>query len=134
MATPEILEFERLLRPISDDSPSGVELKEDGALRSVYQGVKDARESASSAERALRDWRMQAAESADQQTAPPPPPQAADWNKVYELATEAIARIRCALIADQGKGIGYAAARRRAAAGRAGPLDYSPANRMTAIS
>jgi type VI secretion system protein ImpA len=34
---------------------------------------------------------MQAAESADQQTAPPPPPQAADWNKVYELATEAIA-------------------------------------------
>jgi type VI secretion system protein ImpA len=85
MATPDTLDFERLLQPISDDQPAGVELKEDDALRGVYQAVKDARESARAAEKRL----SQAAwldEGAAASTLERP-----DWDRVLQLATEVIA-------------------------------------------
>ena len=46
MASPDTLDFERLLKPISAERPAGVELKEDPALSSTYFKVKDAREAA----------------------------------------------------------------------------------------
>ncbi|MGH7127221.1 MAG: ImpA family type VI secretion system protein, partial [Planctomycetaceae bacterium] len=80
MATPDVLEFERLLAPISDEQPAGPELKEDEALSNVYYGVKDAREAARSAERQLL---MAGDEGAD--LSPP------DWRTVRERAVEALA-------------------------------------------
>jgi type VI secretion system protein ImpA len=84
MATPDILDFEQLLRPISEAQPTGVELKEDDALRAVYQAVKDAREAARTAEKKL----YQAAWLEEAGTASLDRP---DWKKVHDLATETIA-------------------------------------------
>ncbi|MGE0755682.1 MAG: type VI secretion system protein TssA [Pirellulaceae bacterium] len=81
MATPEILDFARLLAPISDESPAGAELKEDSALRAVYQAVKDARESARAAEKKIMSARTVGEE---------PPAERPDWKNVYERATETI--------------------------------------------
>src|SRR5262245_16334486 len=84
MATPETLDFERLLRPIADDKPSGVELKEDDALRGVYQAVKDARETARTSEKKL--YQAKWLEDAESTSLERP-----DWAKVFDLGTEAIA-------------------------------------------
>lgn len=84
MATPDILDFDRLLAPISDESPSGVELKEDSALRAVYQATKDARELARSTEKKmyLAAWLEEPGSGSVDRP---------DWKKVYDLATGVIA-------------------------------------------
>lgn len=56
MATPDILDFEVLLAPVSEENPAGPELKEDPAQSAVYYSVKDAREAARTAERMLLAW------------------------------------------------------------------------------
>jgi type VI secretion system protein ImpA len=85
MATPDILDFDQLLQPISEEQPAGPELKEDERLRGVYQSVKDARETARVAEKKL----YQAAWLDDGDTSNLERP---DWKKVYDLASEALAR------------------------------------------
>ena len=85
MASAEILDFDKLLAPISDDAPGGVELKEDASQSSHYYAVKDAREAARAAERALRDFHP---ESGDGDRKPPEPP---DWGKVIDIATDVLA-------------------------------------------
>lgn len=51
MANPTVLDFEALLAPVSDEQPSGTELKSDPVNNAIYYGVKDARDAARSAER-----------------------------------------------------------------------------------
>jgi type VI secretion system protein ImpA len=84
MATPEILDFHRLLKPISEQAPTGPELKDDDRLRAVYQAVKDAREAARVAEKKLYQaaWLDEADTSALQRP---------DWAKVRELASDVLA-------------------------------------------
>ena len=84
MASPPVLDFDQLLRPISDERPGGVELKNDSAASALYYQVKDARDAARTAERQL----FQAAWLNDQHDAKPSPP---DWTKVRELATDILA-------------------------------------------
>ncbi len=51
MASPETLDFERLLAPIPGDNPAGVAIREDFSPGSVYYTIKDARTAARAAER-----------------------------------------------------------------------------------
>ncbi len=51
MASPEIIDLESLLQPISDDSPTGSDAREDSSPTSKYQTIKTARHQARQAER-----------------------------------------------------------------------------------
>jgi len=51
MASPEIIEVDSLLQPISEDNPVGVDIREDSSVSSPYYILKDARNSARAAER-----------------------------------------------------------------------------------
>lgn len=83
MASPETLDFERLLKPISAERPAGVELKEDPALSSTYFKVKDAREAARGAERK----QAQAISAGEPESAGDAP----NWRLVFELTTAVLA-------------------------------------------
>jgi type VI secretion system protein ImpA len=85
MATPDVLDFDGLLKPISDENPSGAELKENDRLRGVYQAAKDARETARATEKRL----YQSAWLDEPGSAPVERP---DWDKVHSLTTEIIAQ------------------------------------------
>ena len=82
MPSPEVIEFNKLVAPISEDQPAGGELKEDAALSPLYYQVKDAREAARTAERQL-----QAAWGEEAEVAGIEPP---DWDNVVELATKVL--------------------------------------------
>lgn len=89
MSSPTILEFEKLLAPISDESPSGVELREDGEASVDFYNVKDARSAASDAERRLRQYEMLSDKERElEEGGKPAPP---DWRRVYHLTTKIIA-------------------------------------------
>jgi type VI secretion system protein ImpA len=83
MSTPDVLDFDALLRPISDENPAGPELKEDERLRGLYQAAKDARETARATEKRL----YQSAWLDEPGTSPVERP---DWDKVHTLSTEII--------------------------------------------
>lgn len=51
MASPHILNLDTLLAPISDDSPTGVDIRQDSSPTSKYQQIKLARSAARAAER-----------------------------------------------------------------------------------
>ena len=51
MASPETVDVNSLLQPISDDSPVGNDIREDSSLTSSYYTIKDARNAARAAER-----------------------------------------------------------------------------------
>ena len=53
MASPDTLDFAGLLAPISDDQPVGENIREDYSASSVYYQIKDARNRARAAERAM---------------------------------------------------------------------------------
>mgnify|MGYP002623483919 CR=1 FL=1 len=84
MASPEILQFEQLLAPISDERPGGVELKDDSSLSALYYQIKDAREAARTAERQAMQA-LFADEGEDIQVERP------DWQSVQRLAEQVIA-------------------------------------------
>ncbi len=83
MATPPILDFDTLTKPISDDAPAGPELKEESALSPLYYKVKDAREAARTAE---RNYQMASGDPAQVASLESP-----DWRKVVELAQSILA-------------------------------------------
>jgi len=86
MSTPPTIDFESLLSPISEEAPSGVSLKEDPAQAPTYYTVKDAREAARAAERAL----AQAAFADDEDEAQLGFLEKPDWRTVVELAESAL--------------------------------------------
>jgi type VI secretion system protein ImpA len=53
MASTTVLDFAKLLAPISDATPAGVDLRTDLSASSVYYAIKDARTAARAAERQL---------------------------------------------------------------------------------
>src|SRR5438309_397611 len=82
MPSAEVVEFSKLVAPVSEAQPAGAELKEDAALSPLYYQVKDAREAARTAERQL-----QAAWGEESEVAGIEPP---DWDTVVELATKVL--------------------------------------------
>lgn len=85
MASSETLDFDRLLAPISEDSPGGAELKEDASLSAVFYEIKDAREAARTAERQMLQAAMFGDEGEMESVDRP------DWRKVEDSAIEALA-------------------------------------------
>jgi type VI secretion system protein ImpA len=79
MASPELLDFTRLLAPIAGENPAGRALREDFSPTSVYHKIKDARAAARAAERNLI-YGDEAAQS-----------NRSDWKPVLELAPRIIA-------------------------------------------
>lgn len=55
MASPDILDFDLLLRPISTDQPGGEDLRKDISPTSPYYSIRDAREAARRQEREVLD-------------------------------------------------------------------------------
>jgi len=56
MASPDALEFERLLKPVSADQPCGIDLRQDSSTTSLYHGnnaIKDRRKKAGEIERKI---------------------------------------------------------------------------------
>ena len=80
MASPTTLDFESLLRPISDEQPGGVELRADTEGRSLFFQVKEAREAARGVERRALHGILDDDES-------PAPVERPDWQLVRQLAT-----------------------------------------------
>jgi|SRR5690625_2453443 len=78
MASPNIIDLERLLAPISEESPAGDDIRRDSSPTSTYQTIKAARSGARAAERkSVHDGDTQ---EADQY-----------WREVLELAPEILA-------------------------------------------
>lgn len=97
MASPDILDFERLLAPIPGEVPTGVELMEDKSPSSTFFAVREAVKSARDAELRMRKKEVMdrikeahedraEADHAFRETVEPP-----DWQKVYDLAVETLA-------------------------------------------
>ncbi len=82
MSVPPTIDFESLLSPISEDAPCGVALKEVPSESHLYYAVKDAREAARSAERALAHAAFDSEDEDSPQASVEPP----DWRTVVELA------------------------------------------------
>lgn len=80
MASPEVLDFERLLAPIPGDNPAGVAIREDFSPKSVYYAIKDARAAARAAERSVL-WDDEEDTQADRP----------DWRPVLELGPKILA-------------------------------------------
>ena len=51
MASPAVLDIESFLAPISEDAPTGSDIREDRSANSLFYQIKDARERARTAER-----------------------------------------------------------------------------------
>ncbi|MBC8874487.1 MAG: type VI secretion system protein TssA [Planctomycetes bacterium] len=85
MASPEILDFDRLLAAISDEEPAGPELKDDSEQMKVYYQIKDAREAARTAERQLAQAALYGDDEEVSSISPP------DWKQVLDLGVDAIA-------------------------------------------
>ncbi len=83
MASPEVLDFQRLLAPISEENPTGKDLRTDLAPKAIYREIKDARKKAADAERCHL---YQGGK--DNQGYPVPQP---DWRPILQLAPQALA-------------------------------------------
>lgn len=92
MASEPILDFDRLLSPISEDSPSGSYLRHSDFER--FQQVKDARSAAMTAERKIREFAMideDELSSLNDQGQGVEVPSAPDWRSVQDQCIETIA-------------------------------------------
>jgi type VI secretion system protein ImpA len=83
MASPEVLDFPRLVAPVPGPNPAGKDLRADFSPKAVYREIKGARDKAREAERYL----LYKGGLDDHGHAVPPP----DWRPVIQLAPQAIA-------------------------------------------
>jgi type VI secretion system protein ImpA len=83
MASPEVLDFPRLVAPIPGSNPAGKDLRADYSPKAIYREIKGARDKAREAERYLLYKG-----GLDDHGHPVPPP---DWRPVIQLAPPAIA-------------------------------------------
>ena len=83
MASPEVLDFSRLVAPIPGPNPAGKDLRADFSPKAVYREIKGARDKAREAERYL----LYKGGMDDSGHAVPPP----DWRPILQLAPQAIA-------------------------------------------
>jgi len=76
MASPEILNFDALVKPISPSAPAGINLREDSSPTSLYYRIKDARTASRKVERDAASGEVPAGGSR--------------WRELERLATEAL--------------------------------------------
>jgi type VI secretion system protein ImpA len=85
---PEGFDLAVLLAPISEEAPSGIDLREDDSSNSLYRRLRDARTEARDAERAAD---LPLDDQAPAERGPPPIPSTTRWRTVRELAIEGLA-------------------------------------------
>ena len=78
MASPDVLDLERLLTPIEGENPAGRDMREDDALVPLYFQIKDARSAARAAERSAVD---------EEDTGSIAP----EWRTIVEMAPDVLA-------------------------------------------
>ncbi len=83
MPSPEVLEFAKLLNPVSAEGPSGSDIRADPSPVSDYQKIREARKAARAAERSLDV----PPDDPEQRNRIAPP----DWGLVLELGNKIIA-------------------------------------------
>ena len=84
MSTPDVLDFEKLLAPVSEESPTGVDLQEEASAE--YYELQTARETARNAERQLAQQYLVDEDDPDFGMHIEPP----NWRAVVDLATDLI--------------------------------------------
>ncbi len=90
MATPSVIDLERLLSPAPGDHPEGPELRAaEGEGQRIYYAVRDARKKAGDAERRKRMYDLLTNDEKEQEPAIPEVP---DWDAVKALSVEALIR------------------------------------------
>ena len=88
MASPNVIDFERLLSPVPGNNSAGPELRAaEGEDQRLYYAVRDARKKAGDSERRLRMYELLTDEEKEQE---PGIPEAPNWVAVRELAVEAL--------------------------------------------
>jgi type VI secretion system protein ImpA len=87
MASPETLPFERLLAPISEERPTGAELRQDREHRDAFFQLRDASKEARDAEKRALDYQMLSEEEREFESLPDAP----DWRFILNSAIEVIA-------------------------------------------
>lgn len=89
MSTEATLDFDSLLAPIADDAPSGPSLREHPELSRAFYAVREARNMAMEAERALARLALLQSSDFDKQPGgqeePRPVP---NWGKVFDMAAD----------------------------------------------
>lgn len=78
MASPDVLDLERLLTPIEGENPAGRDMREDDSLVPLYFQIKDARSAARAAERGAVD---------EEDTGSIAP----EWRTIVEMAPDVLA-------------------------------------------
>ena len=89
MASPEILDFSRLLAPISDDHPTGLSLRGSPGLSAIFFQIQNASKAARDLERRALVWQLLSDD--DRSKDPDGPPGAPDWETVWHASVDAIA-------------------------------------------
>jgi len=84
MASSEVINFANLAVAINEETPTGVELKEDDEHSGKYYAVKDARDAARNAERTIAQHLMAGDDASEIDIDPP------NWQAVKEQADEII--------------------------------------------
>jgi type VI secretion system protein ImpA len=88
MATPDVIDFQKLLAPIPGENPAGPELRtSEGAEQRIYYAARDARKKAGDAERRCRMYELLTEEEKELEPGSPDPP---DWESVQELSIAAL--------------------------------------------
>jgi type VI secretion system protein ImpA len=82
MASAEVLEFEKLLNDISEESPAGPPLRDDVDLSAKFYEIRTARNEARTAERAYRDYQTMSEDEKELEGRPDSP----DWHVVSSAA------------------------------------------------
>ncbi len=80
MASPQVLDFDQLLAPISPEAPAGTDLRSDAKTSQIYYAVKDARSAARAKERSSL---IEDGESRDSST---------EWRPVFEQTQMLLSR------------------------------------------
>jgi type VI secretion system protein ImpA len=97
MASSEVLDFERLLRPIADDQPAGQALRSDPALSAAFYAVREACQRARELERRAIEFKLLSDEEKENE----PTPDSPNWRDVVSTASD--------LLADKSKDLWVAA-------------------------
>lgn len=87
MASPEVLDFQRLLAPISDDHPAGSALRGDPSLSAAFYQIRDASKAARDAERRAFAYSLLSETEREEE----PKPDTPDWQIVLEDSADIIA-------------------------------------------
>jgi len=88
MSTPAIVDFDKLLAPISDEAAAGLDLRADGSSNSLFYRLKDARDAAREAERRQSDEILELEPGDDP---PEVSPMVREWRSVLELGETILA-------------------------------------------